>query len=194
MIENFFILGFLLSLTPGPVLFQALQMGLVKDQALSHFLTGTYLGVCVIASVTLTGINLFTLFPYSRMIFILMNASILIYVGTKSLKTQHKHFRSRQPKKHSHPFLNGFLISITSPSRWAVWVSTASLIASSSDNALQTVFYGATFAIGSVVFFIFLAFFAERLASHIKKGTFTYISRFAGMAIIGFAVISLLQI
>lgn len=194
MPEKFFIMGFLLSLTPGPVLFKALQMGLARDKTLGQFLIGTYMGVAVIALVTIAGINMFSAFPYSRIIFILVNATILIWLGINSLKTQRSHFKSKQQKKHSHPFLNGFLLSVTSPSRWAVWISTAPLMASTSENTPQTIAFGLSFGLGSAVFFIILAYFSEKLGSHIRKGNFVYTARLAGLALIIFATISLLQI
>lgn len=194
MTGNFFVLGFLLSLTPGPVLFHALQMGLARDRGLSKFLVGTYLGVIIIASVTLTGVNIFSALPYSRTIFIIINASVLAYIGFSSMKTKHSHFKTKQRKKHSHPYLNGFLMSATSPSRWAVWISTASLIASAADTTPQILLHGITFALGSVALFLLLAYFSERLSSHIRKGNFVYVSRFAGVALICFAAISLMQL
>ena len=194
MIGNYLALGFLLGLTPGPVLFHALQLGLARDRGLVRFLVGTYFGVSIIAVVTLAGVNIFSALPHSRTIFIVVNATVLAYIGISSLRIKHRHFKTKQKKRHPHPYLNGFLMSATSPSRWAVWISTASIIVSTSETTPQIVLNGIAFALGSVALFIMLAYFSEALSSHIRKGNFAYVSRAAGVALLCFAAISLTQL
>ncbi|NCU37939.1 hypothetical protein EOL96_02675 [Candidatus Saccharibacteria bacterium] len=186
--ENYFILGLLLSLTPGPVVVETIQKGLSRDSRIAQFIVGTYLGTGVVACLSLSGINLLDEYSWSRIVFLLVNTLILLYIGSIALRVNKKYFYKKQRRHHDHPLVNGFLMAATSLSRWVVWLSVGALIRQQAESTPQVFIGDMLFAAGSFMSAIFIALVARYYGLHATPGTIVKISKTAGFAIIMFAM------
>ena len=186
--ENYFILGLLLSLTPGPVVVETIQKGLSRDGRIGQFILGTYLGTSVVAIVSLSGINLLDEHSWSRVAFLAVNTVVLLYIGSIALRVKRQYFYKKQRRHHDHPFINGLMMSATSLSRWIVWLSVGALIRQQADSLSQVIVGGLLFAAGSFVSALLIAASARYYGLHAAPGTIVKISKATGFAIIMFAV------
>lgn len=193
---QYLFLGIILSATPGVVLFEVIRRGIIRDRKLPTFLVGTYVSMIIIACVTILAFNLIDGNQFINNLFLTVNGVLLIYIGYLAVKCDIKegflrHIKKSKRMKMPAAFVSGFLITMTSPSRWAIWISFIGSLKDVGSNGAELNLCAACFAIGSVIFYSFLGRASFVFGKKLPTNILHIASKVMGLIIILYGVVNL---
>ena len=171
---EFFWLGFVMAAVPGVVLFETIRRALADRQTLPGFLVGNFVGIALVAALSLFG---FSLIANDSTTFILhlFNGALLVYLGVHAIIKDPTKKRTVSADRSN--FSTGLLLAVLNPTRFAFWVSLAAQYAYNSYQVGEALLYSTTVLVGSISLFLLLITVLHRIegsvANHLRMLSIT---------------------
>lgn len=203
------ILGLTLAVTLGPALFSLLQTSIHRGfWAGARFALGISLSDITVLTFCYFGVSQILRNPENQFVAGIIGGSVLIAYGIYTFlhktppiqnnnnndKDEDINIKIKVPKPITH-ILKGYILNITNPGVWALWVTAMTGISAGYEAKFSAIFYFFIGTLGTVFSTdILKCFIAHKIKNHLKPKSITGLNKFVGVLLIIFGIIVIITV